>query len=108
MDLAGSCAAPVGIFIGSGFVLSAKTSSRVLGVVCDPAAREKPIPRHGLSAARLPARRSCCSAPRALTNAPGRTQPPTGDGNSSRADAVNNVRAGPCAHGPLAKDKGTL
>lgn len=98
----------MGIFIRSGFVLLAKLSSRVLRVVCNPVAQEKPIPRHRLGAARPPARHSCRSAPRALTTAPGRSLPPTGDGKGSHADAVNNMWSGPCAHRPLAKDKGTL
>lgn len=98
----------MGIFIRSGFVLSAKLGWRVLGVGCNATARQKPIPRRRLGTAGLPARRSCRSAPWALTNTPGRTLPPTGDGKGSHADAVNNVRAGRCAHGPLTKDKGTL
>lgn len=98
----------MGIFIGSGFVLLAKLSSWVLGVACNLMAQEKLILRHRVGTAGLPALRSCRSAPRAFTNAPGRTLPPTGDGKGSHADAVNNVRAGPCVHGPLAKDKGTL
>lgn len=108
-DLAGSCAAPMGIFIRSGFVLLAKLSSWVLGVVCNPTAREKPkcrAPSHGTAG--LPERCSCRSAPWALTNVPGRTLPPTGDGKGLHANAVNNVHAGPCVHGPLAKDKGAL
>lgn len=40
-DLAGSCAAPVGITTRSGFILLARLILKVLGVLCSATAREK-------------------------------------------------------------------
>lgn len=90
------------------FRLVGKAQAEGPGCCLHPPAREAPVLRYGLGTAGLPARCSCRAAPGALANAPGRALPPTGVGEGSHADAVNNVQAGPGTHGLLAKDKGAL